>query len=127
MKHKLKVEVNGDSSEFIIKTEGDGTVEGIVAFLKDIISHPEWKPGHNILLDHRDLRIDKITVADIEEVSKYFISIGNELGTGKIALIMKRDIDFGIARAWELATELDVDIKIRVFRKIEDANNWLKE
>jgi hypothetical protein len=97
MNHILKI--NKDGSLFTIRTEGDGDVEGIIAFLKDIISHPEWKPGKRILLDHRALKIDKITVSGIEEVSLFFKSIASELGNGKIALVMKRDIDFGIARA----------------------------
>ena len=125
MKHTLKVSKNG--SLFTIKTEGGGNVEGIIAFLKDIISHPQWKPGNYILLDHRGLKIDAITVSGIEDVSAYFKSISDKLGNGKIALVMKRDIDFGIARAWENITAYDVDIKVYVFRELEKATRWLKE
>lgn len=125
MKHTLKVSEEGFL--FTVTTEGDGDVEGIIAFLKDIISHHKWRPGNYILLDHRALRIDKITVSGIEDVSVYFKSIAAELGNGKIALVMKRDIDFGIARAWENITDYDVEIKIHVFRRMEDAIRWLKE
>ena len=125
MKHTLKV--SEDGSFFTIITEGDGDVDGIIAFLKDIISHPQWKPGNLILLDHRALKIDKITVPGIEVVSAYFKSISDELGNGKVALVMKREIDFGIARAWENISEYAVDIKINVFRELEKAINWLKE
>jgi hypothetical protein len=79
------------------------------------------------LLDHRALRIDKITVSGIDEVSIFFKSIANELGNGKIALVMKRDIDFGIARAWEIVTDSDVDISINVFREIDKAIDWLEQ
>ena len=125
MKHILNV--SEDGFLFTVTTEGDGDVEGIIAFLKDIISHPQWKPGSFILLDHRALRIDKITTSGIENVSVYFKSISAELGDGKIALVMNRDIDFGIARAWENITGYDVDIKIHVFRRMEEAVSWLKE
>lgn len=124
MKHTLEVSENGS---FTIITEGDGDVEGIIAFLKDIISHPQWKPGNHILLDHRALKIDAITVSGIEDVSAYFKSIADKLGNGKVALVMKRDIDFGIARAWENITAYDVDIKVYVFRELEKAISWLKE
>ena len=125
MKHTLNVSENG--LVFTIVTDGDGDVDGIIAFLKDIISHPQWKPGKHILLDHRALMIDEISAPGIEDVSLYFISIADKLGDGKIALVMNRDIDFGIARAWESITNLDVDIKIHVFRKLDDAINWLNE
>ena len=125
MKHTLEVSKNG--LIFTVVTEGDGNVEGIIAFLEDIISHPQWKPGKRILLDHRELNIDEISAAGIEDVSFYFITISDKLGDGKIALVMNRDIDFGIARAWESITNLDVDIQIHVFRQLEEAINWLNE
>ncbi len=31
-----------------------------------------------------------------------------------------QDIDFGIARAWELVTEAHVDMRVGVFRSLED-------
>ena len=125
MKHTLSV--NEDGSLFTIRTEGDGDVKGIIAFLKDIISHPKWKPGQFVLLDHRALKIDNISRGGIEEVFVFFKSIANELGNGKIALVMKRDIDFGIARAWEIVTESDVGISIYVFRQLDKAIDWLKQ
>jgi hypothetical protein len=125
MKHTLQV--SEDGSVFTVTTEGEGDVVGIIAFLKDIISHPQWQPGKFILLDHRALKINKITVSGIEEVSDYFQSIAPELGNGKIALVMKREIDFGIARAWENITEYTVEIEINVFRKLEKALSWLEE
>jgi hypothetical protein len=79
------------------------------------------------LLDHRALKVDKITSDGIIEVSSYVKLISNKLGTGKMALVMKRDIDFGITRAWEIMTEPDVDIEIYVFRELEKAMAWLKE
>jgi len=110
-----------------VTTEGNGDVAGIVAFLKDIISHPQWQPGNLILLDHRALKIDRITTSGIEDVSVYFRTIAPQLGNGKIALVMNRKIDFGIARAWENITEQDVGIKIHVFRNYEKATSWLEK
>ena len=123
MKHALKV--SDDGLIFTVVTEGKGDVEGIIAFLKDIISHPQWEPGKRILLDHRALEIDDISASGVEDVAFYFVSISDKLGDGKIALVMNRDIDFGIARAWESITNLDVDITIHVYRKLDDAIYWL--
>ena len=125
MKHSLIV--SGDGFLFSITTEGEGDVKGIIAFLDDIIAHPEWQPGNHILLDHRELRIHNIDASGIEEVSAYFKSIADKLGNGKIALVMNRDVDFGIARAWENITEYDVDIEINVFRDLEKAMAWLED
>ncbi len=123
MKHTIQI--SQDQSLFTVITEGDGDAQGIISFLKDIISHPEWQAGKHILLDHRKLQIDQIQLAGIEKVSDYFKTIGPKLGDGKIALVMNRHIDFGIARSWENITRHDVVIRIKVFREMDQALAWL--
>lgn len=121
------IEVEPDSDTFIITTSGQGSAEGILAFLDDIVSHAAWRPGNNILLDHRKLDIADITVEGIERVSYHFQKMGPLLGGGKIALVMKKDIDFGIARAWELTTNENVDMQIGVYRSMDEARMWLHQ
>ena len=123
MEHGIEVEPDGGS--FIVTTSGRGSAEGILAFLEAIVSHPSWQPGNHILLDHRKLDIADITVEGIEHVSHHFQKMGPQLGSGKIALVMKADIDFGIARAWELTTDGHVDMQIGVYRSMDEARMWL--
>jgi hypothetical protein len=125
MEHAIEVEQDGRS--FVVTTSGQGSAEGIIAFLDAIVSHPSWQPGHHILLDHRKLNIADITVKGIDRVSHHFQKIAPQLGGGKIALVMKKDIDFGIARAWELTTDEHVDIQIGVYRSMDEARMWLRQ
>lgn len=124
MKHTLST--NKDGNLFTIVTEGDANVDGIIEFLKEILAHPQWRPGNLILVDHRSLKVDSINKDGIEVISWYFKSIARQLGNGRIALVMNRDIDFGIARAWEIVTASEVGIKINVFKNIDDAMYWLE-
>lgn len=125
MEHAIEVEPGGRS--FTVTTTGRGSAEGIIAFLDAIVSHPSWQPGNHILLDHRKLDIAEITVEGIDRVSHHFQKIGPRLGSGKIALVMKKDIDFGIARAWELTTDAHVDMQIGVYRSMDEARMWLRQ
>lgn len=123
MKHSI--EVNAGGTFFTVTTRGQGSVEGIIAFLDEIVSHVEWQPGRHILLEHRQLDIANIAVEGIDRISQYFQKIAPRLGNGKIALVMHKDIDFGIARAWELMTREYVDMQIGVFRSMAEARKWL--
>ena len=123
MEHTITFDSN--NGQFNIKTRGDGDVTSVVAFFKNIITHPEWKPGLNILMDHRELKIDTLEMAGIQSISRRFKKIGPKLGDGKLALVMKRDIDFGLARTWEILTAEAVDIAIEVFRSMDEASRWL--
>jgi hypothetical protein len=51
VEHILSVYENGYL--FTVNTKGDCDAEGIIAFLMSIISHPKWKLGYNIFLDHK--------------------------------------------------------------------------
>lgn len=124
MEHALAVESDG---RFIVSTMGRGSAEGIIAFLEAIVSHPSWQPGNHILLDHRKLNIADITVEAIDRVLHHFQKIAHRLGNGKIALVMKKDIDFGIARAWEFTTNEHVDMQIGVYRSLDEARMWSRQ
>ena len=121
------IEVAADERAFIVTTSGRGSVEGILAFLEAIVSHDSWRPGDTILVDHRKLDIADITLEGIERVSYHFQKMAPRLGVGKIALVMKKDIDFGIARAWELTTSEYVDMEIGVYRSMDEARMWLRQ
>ena len=124
MKHTITV--NSKHNQFHVKTQGNGHVDGFITFFKDLINHPQWRSGSSILMDHRDLHIDGIPMTGIEVISQFFKGIGPKLGDGKLAMVMKREIDFGLARAWEILTADDVDIKIEVFRSFSEASQWLE-
>ena len=123
MQHVLTASENG--KRMTVVTDGDGDPAGIIAFLKDIVAHPAWHPGMDIFIDHRKLALGQITPSGVEAVSHYFKSISPVLGDGRLALLMNRDVDFGIARAWETLTEGDVDMSIRVFRDLDSPETWL--
>ncbi len=123
MEHTITFDSN--NRQFNIETKGDGDVSGIIAYLRDIIAHPQWEPGLKILSDHRKLKIDTLKMDGIHSISRYFKEIGPKFGDGKLALVMQRDIDFGLARTWEILTADDVDIAIEVFRSMDEASKWL--
>jgi hypothetical protein len=123
MKHTITV--NAKHNQFIVITQGDGHVDDFISFFKELINHPQWRTGSSILMDHRDLHIDGIAMKGIERISHFFKGIGPKLGDGKLAMVMQREIDFGLARAWEILTADDVDIQIEIFRSYEDACHWL--
>jgi hypothetical protein len=123
MQHVLKVDP--EHSLFIVETQGDATVEGILAFLDDIIAHPAWRSGLPILLDHRGLGLHNISAKGVEQVSDYFTSISDVLGDGKLAMVMNRDVDFGIARAWENITMDRTSMRTYVFRGLDEARAWV--
>ena len=125
MQHTLKV--NPEHNLLLLETQGEGTAKGIIAFLDDIIAHPIWHPGMSVLMDHRRLSLDKLSYEGIQQVSDYFASISDDLGNGKFAAVMNREVDFGITRAWQNMTMDRTSIQTFICRSMDEARAWLLE
>ena len=123
MKHRIEAEL--PKGRLQVVTEGQGTPQGIIDFLNDVISHPQWKSGMSLLVDHRKLSLKNLDRLDTETVVDHFVNIRDRLGSGKCALVMNRDVDFGIARASEMMVSNRTDMEIQVFRSMEEAEKWL--
>lgn len=93
--------------------------------VKDIISQNYWKPGMNMLLDHREVKFEGTDINQLRRVSEHHKKYEAEIGAGKMALLMKSLTDFARGRQFELLTEHDMEAEINVFVDEDKALEWL--
>ena len=70
---------------------------------------------------------DKLSNKDLKEISKKFTQFNDTLSKSKIALVMPKDLAYGLARMWESQTEYDASFQIQIFRSFKDARKWIEE
>lgn len=124
MKYTIEFEV--ELNTLVIRGMGDVTREGILDFHKDYLSDHRWNPGMNVILEFRQLSFSRFRPADIGFIRDLVIGSKKEIGAGKMAIVISADNDFGLARMWEMSTELFVEFSISVFRELEEAWEWIK-
>ncbi len=66
-----------------------------------------------------------VTANDLKEVASLDIRASKVNPSMLVAVVGERDIVFGLSRMWEAFVD-DAPLKTRVFRTLEDAEDWLK-
>ena len=88
--------------------------------------HPDWAPGLEILVDCSKSDLSGLSAADVRNASEAVVVLGEQFGTGRAAMVVGRDVDFGMVRMWELLTADKVPFEFCVFRNLAEACEWLE-
>ncbi|MCF8069921.1 MAG: hypothetical protein K9L30_15170 [Desulfobacterales bacterium] len=112
---------------FIIKTSGDTSPDDVENSLKQLFDNKNWCAGKNVLYDNRHEDLGNLSNNDVQKISEKFIKLNDYLNNSKVALVMPKDLAFGIARMWEAHTEFNASFTACVFRTIYEAENWIEK
>ncbi len=126
MKHRIDVHQNESYVE--VRVGGPARVEGAELILRDVTSLPEWSPTFCILFDIQELKMtEQLDSQDIRAISDVFRSFAASLGTGCCAVVTSDAHDYGLARMWQIMSEDDLALAIRVFQSPSEAEEWMRE
>jgi hypothetical protein len=123
----FEISFRKETGYFLIKTSGDTTPDDVEASLLKVFTSPDWSNGKNILYDNRLENLEKLTSDDVQRISLKFTQFNDKLKNSKIAMVMPKDVAYGLARMWENYTETDATFKTNVFRSIDNALKWIEE
>jgi hypothetical protein len=84
---------------------------------------PGWS-GMSAVWDFRETQFD-LSYSDIQEITRFIFSNQPATPPSKIALVTQRDVDFGMARIFEVFRR-DSRTEFRVFRDYEEAICWAR-
>ncbi|MBW2192582.1 MAG: hypothetical protein JRF27_02220 [Deltaproteobacteria bacterium] len=108
------------------KVTGTLSIDDLMAKLGEIYSIPDFQPDMNVLWDLRSADLASFSTSDIQKVRDF---VGYKWGTGgssRAALVVSRDIDFGLSRMYEISLESITTSLLQVFRDFDEALTWLR-
>ena len=109
-----------------VVTSGEFTVDGHRGMIEDIITRPFWRPGTDVLFDHRQLDMSRANFRAMEQASESHMHNGDRIGDGKAAIVVRSQVDYGSARQFEMLTENHVNARLRVFMDAGEAERWIR-
>jgi hypothetical protein len=115
-----------DASLFSVRASGCATVAGFEAYLEETLEHPSWRPGMNLLADLRELDTRDLSGDDVRTVAALYRRASERLGNGRCAVVISTPASFGLARMWELYSKDAINLRVGVFRSIDEAREWLE-
>jgi hypothetical protein len=125
---RIKTEINQKKNVRVHIVSGQFDIEALFKSLTDMYTRLPMHSDMNVLWDLRGA--DGIASLDTGQLNKIITLVSNKWGTSgksKAALVVSRQVDFGLARLYELQLENQTPSKVRVFKDIKKAVQWIDQ
>ncbi len=125
----IKIKYLDNGLGFIFIGEGLITGDDIINSNKIIFSSKErMKKYKYALIDYSNITHFKVSTPEIEIIVSQDKKASKYIPDGVLAVTAKKDLEFGLARMWEMIVENSgVQWEMMVFRSRPDAEAWIKE
>lgn len=125
MEHEI--EWGGDPEDIYVTTRGVATVEGLNAWMQEVLADPRYRPGLRALLDHRELDWSRLNAGEVERRVELVAKDVSRFGDAHVASVVARQVDYGVARMMQslLDARPELRSRLRIFHSIEEARSWL--
>jgi hypothetical protein len=90
-----------------------------------LLARDDWKPGTPILVDEIAMDASKATVDSVKASAGACTRRRAEFGKARMAILVERDLEFGMNRMWMALTSDEWDVHANVFRTREEAIEWI--
>lgn len=119
------VEISGTDPYTMVTTSGTFNVADHLRMIEDIVGRPAWRPGTDVLFDHRELSFDDADLRAMYQAGDNHLLHDERIGGGKAAILMRSLSDYGRGRQFELLTEHRISATCCVFLDPAEALDWL--
>ena len=125
--------MSGDSMiETVVDEHNDLTIHkcigeiGTEEYKKAILSFYKGSPTKNVVWDFSNTSLAETTTEGIKQLSLMVQKLGTARKNGKSAVVAPGDLEYGMARMFQLLTDNgQIPFMIRVFRSFDAAKQWL--
>jgi hypothetical protein len=119
------IDLSGSDEYAVVTTSGRFDVADHLRMIEDIVGRPGWRPGTDVLFDHRGLTFDDADLRAMYQASTNHMRNDARIGSGKAAVLMRSLSDYGRGRQFELMTADRVAATVSVFLNEAEAVDWL--
>lgn len=116
--------INKDIGLLVIKYAGETTIEELAELIATIIKDPDYARSLNVLSDMRELN-SSYSYQQMQAVVDKFPDPGEMVGKTRSAVLVAKDVTYGMGRVWGSITENRTVAHAQVFRSLKEALDWL--
>ena len=123
----IKFTIVKERNYFIAKWEDKINDAEIIEAYREFFEGDEWVPGMNELADFSQSNLADVKSQAFERLGQYIHKIykENNMANMKCASYAPEDLAFGLLRLYELITDDDSPETTKVFKNIDEAEQWL--
>ena len=100
------------------------TLDEVRETLRAIYNRRDFRANMHALWDLRKGEL-AFSASEIESLARFVSDHWKATDKTRAALVVSRDVDFGVARMYEAAASNIASSKVMVFRDVDQAQRWL--
>ena len=114
---------NIDKERRLVLSSGAGvlTKEDLLGHMDRLSNDPDFDPDFGQVLDFTRINLVEVEPEDVRQLAQRNIFSPRS----RRAFVVKDDLQFGLARMFEIHRELKGETGIRVFRTFDEAMDWI--
>ena len=96
-----------------------------LAEIGEVIEKTDWNGARRFLWDLRELVEGPDSTSELRNAAAWVKRSQETWGGTRVAILVSRDVDFGIARMYQAFAE-QIDVEYQIFRDRDEAQAWLE-
>jgi hypothetical protein len=104
--------------------EGTFTLHDILNAIRSVLALPEFGPDFQVLSDHRGVE-RPATVQDVEDMLAFMRAWRERFHGMRWAVVTQRPSSYAIMGLVSTLADLQVQMEVRVFTRLDEATAWL--
>ena len=110
----------------IVKTSGTMKKDDFIEMAENLLQHPEFSSGENVIFDHIDLNFSDVSVETLEAIRSFHKQNEAQIGDGKSAIVVKPGFSGKWYQLWEKGQKIKTANRNIVFEDFDEATQWIK-
>jgi len=119
----ISLQLDPDSGVIVATCSGDLGIDDGKAAAADLWGKPEWS-GRPVIWDFRQARLN-VHAPQVRQFAQFVLQHQPMTPPYKVAMVTGRDVDFGLARMFEVFRE-HPSTEVRTFRDFSEAMSWAR-
>ncbi|MGE9295044.1 MAG: hypothetical protein ACQKBV_01975 [Puniceicoccales bacterium] len=125
MSYTINLEDDGFSIR--VATAGDLEPAEFFEMIAQTNELSEKSKRRRVLVDHSLATVSSLTTEAIKDVACVCETLNDNLAGGRLAVVLARDLDYGLSRIWLAYVDDHLTFESRLFRERDAAVTWLEE
>ncbi len=121
----VSTEFDSNSGLRIHTVTGSLSFDTLTDTLAELYQDARFRADQDALWDPREASLAELTADEVRRVIELVRNNWATEGTPRAALVVAREVDFGMARMYELQLSDLSTGRVQVFRNMEAAREWL--
>jgi hypothetical protein len=118
------VSIDRERGIALIEVQGQPTFHNIHEIVEALLRNADHRDGMDEVWDFRHASLANFTIEDLVSIARFLNDHIDRLGK-RAALVVGRDVEYGIGQMWAGYAEENAPRERRLFRCMEEAFDWL--